>query len=124
MKGICRLGGGTVLALILSLSPAKAEVWNDPAGVSVTNTSQTISFQRPMSAVLILNDDTTDSVFVRLFTCNEMASSASKDATTNSLEIKPTKARSFTREKDTEADFYCAVSLFCLNTATARIEAK
>ncbi len=124
MKGILRLGGGTVLALMLLAAPLAGEVWNDPAGVSVTNTSQTLSFPRPMSAVLILNDDTTDSVFIRLFTCNEMASSASKAATTNSLEIKPTKSRSFTREKDTEADFYCAVSLFCSNTATARIEAK
>lgn len=111
------------LAVTLLAAPLVGEVWNDPSGVAVTSTSQTIRFPRPMSAVLVINDDTTDSVFIRLFTCNEIALTASKAATTGSLEIKAAKSRSFTRN-EAEVDFYCAISLFCSNTATARIEAK
>ncbi len=118
----------TILAYLVFVLvvPLGAEVWNDPGGVSVTQTSQTVTFPRPMSSVIALNDDGTNEVYIRLFWCNEMASTASKAATVNSLEIKLGKSRTFTREPNTEPDFYCAISLVCASaeTATVRVEAK
>lgn len=111
-----------VLALGAFLAaPAAAEVWNDPGGVSVTATSQTVTFPRHMSSVLILNDDATNEVYIRLFTCGDTVAAA----TTASLEIKLGKSRTFTKG-ETEPNYYCAVSLVCdtAETATIRIEAK
>lgn len=113
----------SALALVAFLAaPVMAEVWNDPGGVSVTATSQTVTFPRPMSSVLVLNDDATNEAYIRLFWCGDTVAAA----TTSSLEIKATKSRSFTREKETEPNYYCAVTLVCdtAETATVRVEAK
>lgn len=108
------------LAIVPAVVPLTAEVWNEPAGVTVTTTSQTVTFPRPMSAVLIHNDDTTNAIFVRIFWCSEETAAA----TANSLEIKKTKSRSFTRGA-TDPDYYCAISLICsAGTPSTRIEAK
>jgi hypothetical protein len=120
------------LALAVAvLPPLWAEVWNDPAGVSVTDTSQTINFPHAMSSVLVLNDDATNEIYIRLFWCGETSAAA----TTDSIEIKATKSRTYTFDKRTEAlpgsitpsgAGYCAISLVCAatETATARIEGK
>lgn len=115
-----------ILALVLTaalvlVAPLTAEVWNDPAGVATSTSSQLVQFPRPMSNVLVLNDDATIAVYIRLFWCGDTIG----DATSNSLEIKATKSRSFSREPTTEPNFYCALTVIAASgTPTIRVEAK
>ena len=85
-------------------------------------TSQTVTFPRPFSSVLVSNDDGTNEAYIRLFWCGETTAAA----TDASLEIKAGKTRSFTWEPGTEPDRYCAISLVCAaaETATVRVEGK
>jgi hypothetical protein len=117
------------LAVLLA-APLAAEVWNDPAGVAVTDSSQTVTFPRPFTDVLVINDSATDSVYVRLFWCGESTGAA----TTNSLEVKPgdpPRGRSFRFAATTEHLYrgsspgYCAISLIGpAGGATVRVEGK
>ncbi len=113
-----------LLAFILVALPAAAEIWNDPGGVAVTATSQTVDFPRAMKDVLIHDDDTSNEIFVRIFLCGETTGVA---VAGTHLEIKPTKSESFRHSPDTESGRgYCAISLVCSGgeTAAARIHAK
>jgi hypothetical protein len=118
-----------ILALVLGLAAmVSAEVWNDPSGLSVTDTSQTVTFPRPFTDVLVHNDETTESIYVRLFWCGDTAAAA----TTASLEIKATKNRSFKFAQDTEwlnrssPAGYCAIALIgpAAGSNNARLEGK
>lgn len=110
------------LALVAFLAaPVFGEVWSDPSGVATSTTSQLVQFPRPMSNVLVLNDDATISVHIRLFWCGDTIG----DATTAYLEIKGTKNRSFVRSPTTEPNFYCALTVIAASgTPAIRVEAK
>jgi len=115
-----------VVALVaLFATSAWAEIYNDPAGITVTDTSQTVLFPRAVGDILLSNDSGTDSVYVRVFWCGE----ATGAATTNSLEVKLGKSRAFTFRSGENNDRtqwgYCAVSLIGpAGGATVRLEAK
>lgn len=134
-----RIALAVAVALALAALPVLAEVWNDPGGVAVTATSQTVTLPRAMDSVLVVNDDATNSIYVRLFWCGETtgAAVARTDFSTGNIEIKATEGRTYTFDKRTEAlpgsinpDIsgagYCAMSLVCAaaETATVRIEGK
>lgn len=120
------------LALIAALAGvARAEVWNDPGGVNVTDTSQTVKFPRVFQDVLVLNDDAVDSIFVRLFWHGEtpVAAVARTDFNTGSLEIKAGRNRSFSHHHGEKGSLsrpgYTAISLIGpAGGATVRIEGK
>ena len=120
-----------VVGLLFALTalPTAAEVWNEPSGVAVTATSQTVTFPRPMTSVAFSNDDATNEFYLRLFSCNEKRlylDATLQVATTLSLEIQAGNTRSFTTNRVSEPFLYCAVSVVCASaeTATVRIEAK
>ena len=117
-----------LLGLALTLSPAAAEVWNDPGGVAVTAVSTPITFPRVMKTVAVLNDGS-DVIYARIFECGETAAAAvaRTDYTTGNIEIKVNTSRVYTHDKETESGLgYCAIALICgaAETATVRIEAK
>ena len=118
-----------LFALLLAAAlavPASAEVWNDPGGRTVMDTSVTVTFPRAFTDVLVSNDDESGSVYVRLFWCNETAAAA----TTDSIEIKGTKNRSFTYYAGERGNLskpgYCAIAIIGPSTpgAAIRIEGK
>ena len=128
-RDLCALA----VALAMVAVPVIAEVWNDPGGVSVTATSQQVDLggtpPRPMSSVFLFNDDATNSVFARVFPCDETPAAAvpSTDDTTGSVEIKPGTGFTFPHDTRTEGGIaYCWVTLVCRSaeTATARVVAK
>lgn len=113
-----------LLAAVAALvaAGAQAEVWNDPSGITVNATSQTITLPRPLSTVVVFNDSTTDSIYSRIFWCSEVPA----PATSTNLEIKPGTWRAFTFESVTEPSTgYCAVSLVGPSGGAAvRLEGK
>lgn len=111
---LCALALATVL---------HSEVWNDPGGISVDNSSDTIDFPRAMGSVVVFNDDTTNSLHVRIFECGETAAAA----TTNNLEIKPEKFESFNHGSRTEIGLgYCHLTVICsaVGPCPGRVHAK
>jgi len=109
-----------VATLGLALA-AWAEVVTSNA-VSVTSTSQTITFTNSRTDVLILNDGPNE-IYVRVFTSEETAAAA----TTSHVKINTGESRGYSHNPRTESGRgYLAVALVCAaaETATARIESK
>ncbi len=131
-KRVLKKALALVLVLAFTLAPvlAFAEVWNDPGGVAVTGTSQTIEFPRAFEDVAVLNDDETLSLYIRLFWCGETpgVAVARVDFNTGNLEIKATKSRSFSLNEWERTNYigYCAISLIASGAgpATVRVEGK
>ncbi len=119
--------------LALTFVPvASAEIWNDPGGRTVTDTSQTVTFPRAMFDVLVQNDDAAEPIYVRVFWCWDPAIGQKETvavATTDSLEIQGGKWRSFTYRQGENGSLskpgYCAMTVISTATgADIRIEAK
>lgn len=124
-----RFLAAVALLVVVSLAlvaTAWAEVYS--TSVAATGTATTVTFPRGMSSVLIINDDAANAVFYRLFWCGDTVAAATASLATfpnaGSLQLSATESRSFTREAQTEPNFYCALSVIAAPTATVRIEAK
>lgn len=118
-----RISRWLVLAAVLAMAAAlEAEVWNDPGGVTSTSTSATINFPHPMSSVLVVNDDLTVEVFVRLFGCDETP----VDATTSSIGVKPSEGRTYPHDTRTQGGIgWCFLThITASGTAALRVEAQ
>lgn len=111
-----------VLLAVALAATAWAEVWNDPSGLTVNSTSQTVVFPRNFSSVMVLNDSTADSVYVRVFSDVDVPA----PATSTNLEIKPGTWRGFAFDSRTETGTgYRSISLVGpAGGATVRLEGK
>ena len=110
-------------AIIASLAlVAAAEVsYNGP--LSVTSTSQTVTFASKRSSVTVISNSTSaNELYFRLFTNCDTAAAA----TTASIELKAGESVTFTYNGSSECAAYTAISLVCdtAETATARVVSK
>jgi len=115
------------LLLLLGLAGLTlAELDGNPGTtpLSVTSTSQSVTFSSKRSSVIIQNDDATNEVYVRLFVCGETISAAT---TTSGKELKATEKASYSFNSRSEAGIgYCGFSIVCAaaETASVRWQAK
>ena len=113
-----------LVAVLLALPlPLGAEVVTS-GPLSVTATSQTVTFSDRRTGVTIVNNSTSaNELYFRLFTNCDTAAAA----TTSYVELKPGEALDFTFNAQSECGSgYTAVSLVCdtAETATARVVSK
>lgn len=106
------------LALTVSAEPA----FNGP--LSVTSTSQTVTFAARRTSVTVINNSASaNEMYVRVFTNCDTAAAA----TTAAIEIKAGEIVTFSFNATTECGSgYTAISLVCdtAETATARVISK
>lgn len=114
-----------VLAAILAVFALAAGAEVATSGpLSVTSTSQTITFSTRRSGVTIINNSASaNELYFRLFTNCDTAAAA----TTSYVELKPGESIGFSFNAQTECGSgYTAISLVCdtAETATARVDSK
>lgn len=122
MKRICPRA---IIALLLLVGAglAFAEVYTS-GPLSVTATSQTVTFASRRTSVTVINNSTSaNELYFRLFTNADTPAAA----TTSYVELKPGESIGFTFSPVTEAGSgYTAIALVCdtAETATARVVSK
>ncbi len=114
------------LVAMLAVPFANAEVWNDPSAIAADDTSVTVEFPRPFVDVIVFNDDSAESVWIRLFWCGE----ATGDALSSDILVAFGKSISFTYRKGesgdrSKAQGYCNISVLSTSTgASVRVVGK
>jgi hypothetical protein len=113
-----------ILSVVALLGPpARAEV-SGGTSISVTSTSQTVTFTSLRGAVTVINDaSSANEIYFRLFTAADTPAAA----TTAGVRLQPGESLSFAFSGFSElGGGYLAVSLVCdtAETATARVVSK
>ena len=125
MKRLIRLALAALLALGCAL-PARAEMDGNPGTtpLSVTSTTQSVTFTGARTSLLIKNDDATNEVYYRVFACGETISAAT---TASGKELKAGETLRAVYNGTSErvgglpARGYCGFSIICAAAETASV---
>lgn len=112
----------------LAFVPAvRAEIWAKNDGTATTS-SQTVTFPRAFSSMLVINDSATIDIHYRLFWCGETVAAATTAATFPILKAGTDLGKRYRFHPGTEITRlgnYCAITLITASsTAAFRLEGK